>query len=39
MDQKVQKNIFVSKVIAFELVGVNSYCYEENTTHGQSMFS
>ena len=35
MQQKIEKNFFVSYVIAVELVAVNSSYYEEDNCHRQ----
>ena len=33
MQEKVQKKLFVSKIVATELVALNILCSEENTGH------
>ena len=35
--KKKSKKVFVSWIIAFELVALNSVCYDQNTCHQQSM--
>ena len=37
MQRKIQKNILVSKIIAFETPELNCLYYEGNTCQGQSM--
>ena len=33
--QKIEKKYFLSEIIGFELVAVNSHFYEDNTCHSQ----
>ena len=35
--QKMEKTFFAFKIIAFELVAVNSHCYKESTCHRESI--
>ena len=37
MQKKIQKNFFVSEIIASEMAAVNCLFYEGNTCHGKSM--
>ena len=37
MQEKIQKKLFVFKIIASELVALNFLCSEEKTSHQQSM--
>ena len=37
MNQKMEKKFFAFKIIAFELVAVNSHCYKESSCHRESM--
>ena len=37
LQQKIQKRFFVSEVIPFELVGVNSHYYKGNMFYRQSL--
>ena len=37
MEQKIEKNFYVSEIIASELVSLNSPYEEQNTFHRQAM--
>ena len=37
MQQAIEKKLFVSYIISFELVAVNCLYYKENTCHTQSV--
>ena len=37
MQKKIQKNLFVSEIIASEMAAVNCLYYEGNTCHSKSM--
>ena len=37
MERKIQKKHFVFEIIGSKVVALNCLCYEENTSHRQSM--